>query len=94
METLTPTGQQESAISLLPALAIGLLSGLERGWHRQQPEYVSRPAGIRTFGLIGLLGGVAGLLTIHTTAAVLDWAFGGFAAAFIRAYVLNTRETG
>jgi uncharacterized membrane protein (DUF4010 family) len=93
-ETLMPTGQQASAISLLLALAIGLLFGLERGWHKQQPEYVSRPAGVRTFGLIGLLGGVAGLLTIHTTAAVLGWAFGGFAAAFITAYVLNTRETG
>ena len=43
---------------LAVALAIGLLMGLERGWeYRQLPEG-GRVAGIRTFGLISLLGGV------------------------------------
>jgi uncharacterized membrane protein (DUF4010 family) len=41
---------------LCVALAIGLLIGLERGWeYRQLPEG-SRVAGLRTFGLISLLG--------------------------------------
>ena len=40
------------------ALAIGLIVGLERGWRlRDEPEG-SRVAGLRTFGLAGLLGGV------------------------------------
>jgi uncharacterized membrane protein (DUF4010 family) len=44
---------------LAVALAIGLLMGLERGWeYRQLPEG-GRIAGIRTFGLIGLLGAIA-----------------------------------
>jgi uncharacterized membrane protein (DUF4010 family) len=44
---------------LAVALAIGLLMGLERGWeYRQLPEG-GRVAGLRTFGLISLLGAVA-----------------------------------
>lgn len=43
---------------LAVALAIGLLMGLERGWeYRQLPEG-GRVAGIRTFGMIALLGAV------------------------------------
>ena len=41
------------------ALAIGLLIGLERGWAHRKEEPGSRVAGIRTFGILGLLGGVA-----------------------------------
>jgi len=41
------------------AFAIGLLIGLERGWeYRQLPEG-GRVAGVRTFGLISLLGALA-----------------------------------
>lgn len=41
------------------ALALGLLIGIERGWsHRRDPEG-SRVAGIRTFALLGLAGGIA-----------------------------------
>jgi uncharacterized membrane protein (DUF4010 family) len=45
---------------LLVALAIGLLIGLER--ERRKGEGTSRsPAGLRTFALVGLLGGVTAL---------------------------------
>ena len=49
---------------LLPmaALAIGLLFGLERGWHGMQEEEKAHRAGVRSFGLIGLLSGVTGLI--------------------------------
>lgn len=40
------------------ALAIGLLVGLERGWRERDASDGSRTAGIRTFALIGLLGGL------------------------------------
>ncbi len=44
---------------LAVALAIGLLMGLERGWeYRRLPEG-GRVAGLRTFGLIALLGAIA-----------------------------------
>lgn len=42
------------------ALALGLLIGIERGWsHRNDPDG-TRVAGIRTFAILGLSGGMAG----------------------------------
>ncbi len=50
-------------IELLVALAVGLLVGMEREWRARQEEAApDEHAGLRTFGLIGLLGGLAGLL--------------------------------
>ncbi|WP_347006120.1 MgtC/SapB family protein [Acinetobacter sp. NIPH 1852] len=47
---------------LIAALAIGLLIGLERGWNDRELPEGSRVAGLRTFTLTGLLGGVLGHL--------------------------------
>jgi uncharacterized membrane protein (DUF4010 family) len=44
------------------ALGIGLLIGLERGWRSREQAPGQRTAGIRTFGLTGLLGGTIGAL--------------------------------
>jgi uncharacterized membrane protein (DUF4010 family) len=44
------------------ALAIGFLVGVERGWKQRDDQDGRRVAGIRTFALIGLLGGIAGSL--------------------------------
>jgi uncharacterized membrane protein (DUF4010 family) len=41
------------------ALAIGLLVGVERHWHQRDDAPGQRTAGVRTFGIIGLLGGLA-----------------------------------
>lgn len=49
------------AIRLLVALAIGLLIGLEREWRKLDDVGHDR-IGIRTFGLMGLLGGLAGIM--------------------------------
>ena len=45
------------------ALALGLLVGLQRGWAQRGEAAGSRFAGVRTFGLFGLAGGLAGVLT-------------------------------
>jgi len=45
------------------ALGIGLLIGLERGWRTRDAEPGSRAAGIRTFAISGLLGGVIAALS-------------------------------
>ena len=42
------------------ALALGLLIGIERGWSQRLDADGARVAGIRTFALLGLTGGLAG----------------------------------
>lgn len=54
---------QELALRVALALALGFVIGLERGWKERDEEEGARTAGIRTFSLIGLLGGVFGLLS-------------------------------
>ena len=54
---------------LAVALGIGLLIGLERGWKTREATPGSRAAGIRTFALSGLLGGIAGALAKATGTA-------------------------
>ncbi len=52
----------ETYLRLAMAFGIGLIVGIERGWRaRDQPDG-SRAAGIRTFTLIGFLGGIAALV--------------------------------
>lgn len=64
-------------LHLAVALAIGLLIGLERAWH-QRADQDRRAAGIRTFALAGLAGGLT---------AELGQTFGGsFAAAGLLAF--------
>ena len=47
------------------ALAVGLLIGVERGWTTREAKEGERIAGLRTYGLISLLGACAGLLAQH-----------------------------
>jgi len=54
--------QMEMALSLLAALALGLMIGIERGWSGRDSEEGARVAGVRTFSLIGLSGGVFAIL--------------------------------
>ena len=53
----------EVILNLGLALALGLLVGVERGWQEREAAEGSRLAGIRTFGLISLLGGLWDLLS-------------------------------
>ena len=57
------------------ALSIGLLFGLERGWHGRDASEGARIAGIRTFALTGVLGGIAAWLASLTSPVVLGGAF-------------------
>lgn len=45
------------------ALAAGLLIGIERGWNLRDASDGTRVAGVRTFTLLGLMGGLAGLVS-------------------------------
>jgi uncharacterized membrane protein (DUF4010 family) len=56
-------------LRLALALAIGLVVGVERGWRQRGHAEGSRTAGVRTFTLIGLLGGLSGLLSAQVGGA-------------------------
>ncbi|MCG2842467.1 DUF4010 domain-containing protein [Sandaracinobacter sp. RS1-74] len=68
------------------ALAIGLLVGLERGWQARDAPSGHRVAGFRTFGLLGLAGGLAALLA-PLFGAIL------FAAAMVALLIGYVRES-
>jgi uncharacterized membrane protein (DUF4010 family) len=63
--------QEELFRRLAVALAIGLLIGLERGWQTRTESDHQRTAGLRTFALTGLLGGICGLLSVASSPIVL-----------------------
>ncbi|WAJ36421.1 MgtC/SapB family protein [Pseudomonas sp. GOM7] len=74
-------------LNFASALAAGLLIGAERGWQERDQDDARLAAGIRTFGLSGLLGGFALLLGEHF--GVLAWAvvFLGFSALVLTSYI-------
>jgi uncharacterized membrane protein (DUF4010 family) len=74
-------GKDEIFTRLAVALAIGLLIGLERGWHSRDEHSGERAAGLRTHALSGLLGGIAAALTPLTGPATLGFAFLAFTGA-------------
>lgn len=68
---------------LAVSLSIGLLIGLERGWRTRNEEGHQRAAGLRTFALTGLIGGITGALAQQfDSAAMIGLVFLGFTAAF------------
>lgn len=71
------------------SLAIGLLIGTERGWKEREAKEGERIAGVRTYGLIGLLGGGTTLLSAEFGALALGLVFVGLAGALTTAYVVN-----
>lgn len=55
------TGWHWEALCVATALACGLLIGIERGFDLRELKAGTRVAGIRTFALVGLVSGFAGL---------------------------------
>ena len=52
------------------SFGIGLLIGLERGWHTRAARPGSRTAGVRTFAISGLAGGIVGALARGLSSSV------------------------
>lgn len=74
------------------ALAIGLLIGVERGWQDRAAQEGERIAGVRTYGLIGLLGGCAALLSEHVGPLSLGLMFVALAGVLAAVYVVNLQR--
>ncbi|PKD43737.1 MgtC/SapB family protein [Rhodohalobacter barkolensis] len=80
------------SLSLLVALSIGLLIGIERGWSERKEEEGDRMAGIRTFSVVGLLGGVWGLLALEIHEWVMAAAFLAVTAMIIAAHIMDVKR--
>lgn len=76
-------------LGLAIALGTGLLIGLERGWAQRERAEGERLAGLRTFALIGLFGGLCGLLAVRVGPALVIAGVAVVAAAMLMGY----RET-
>lgn len=74
------------------ALAIGLLIGVERGWQRRAAQEGQRIAGVRTYGLTGLLGGCSALLAGLVGPFVIGLVFIGMTGVFTAVYIANLRQ--
>lgn len=78
------------------ALAIGLIIGAERDWQNQQQDTNASAAGVRSFGFVGLFGGLAMLLALSTPALmpmVLAALFFGFSLTVAVSYWLTAQAT-
>lgn len=88
-------------LGLLIALAVGLIIGFERGWRSQNLDEERHEeiddqtvTGIRTFGLLGLAGGVVAQLSMLTSDWVLAAALLGVSALLIVGYTHSSKATG
>jgi len=77
--------------NLFAALGIGLLIGIERGWSGRLEDEGDRVAGIRTFSLVGLFGGVWTEVSRFVNEWILAVAFLALAALVITSYVIKAK---
>ncbi len=84
----------ETFLDLGLSLAIGLLIGIERGWQERTAPDGSRVAGIRTFGLLGFLGGLWAVLGKEMGPFLTGAAFLAVAALLVVAHIADVRARG
>jgi uncharacterized membrane protein (DUF4010 family) len=80
------TDWAQQALSLATALACGLLIGIERGFTLRREGEGTRVAGIRTFTLLGLVAGLAGLIGAAGQAVAAGALIAGAAAVLAVGY--------
>jgi uncharacterized membrane protein (DUF4010 family) len=81
-----------AALRLLIAALIGLAVGLERQWSGHAAGPQARFGGIRTFLLLGLVGGIGGLLLARNFVNAGGLVLGGGIAFGVAAYIMAVRR--
>jgi uncharacterized membrane protein (DUF4010 family) len=84
----------EQLLSLATALAVGLLIGSERGWSARKSADNQLIGGIRTFALVGLLGGLASVFAAQYSFNAWLVSAAIFGLLVIAGYLSEQRQTG
>jgi uncharacterized membrane protein (DUF4010 family) len=74
------------ALAAGTGLLAGVLIGIERGWKLRDQKPGVRVAGVRTFSLLGLAGGIAGLIGVRGQPIVAAVIAAGAVALLVIAY--------
>ncbi|NLS13903.1 MgtC/SapB family protein [Vibrio sp. SM6] len=74
MELATLVNDQYALWNVFIALLLGAIIGTQRGWVQRNSAEGSRVAGLRTYSLVGLLGGLIGVLALQTSFLVIGFA--------------------
>ncbi|HHF3150227.1 TPA: MgtC/SapB family protein [Vibrio diabolicus] len=80
--------------NLLIALLLGAIVGTQRGWVMRNSVEGSRVAGIRTFSLVGLLGGLAGILANIYSPLLIGFALIALVILTCIAFVIQQKKSG
>ncbi|MDK9781480.1 MgtC/SapB family protein [Vibrio sp. B172a] len=79
--------------NLFVALLLGAIVGTQRGWVMRNSVEGSRVAGIRTFSLVGLLGGLVGILAHLYTPLLLGFALIALVILACIAFVIQQKKS-
>ncbi|MHC0043175.1 MgtC/SapB family protein [Vibrio campbellii] len=79
--------------NLFIALLLGAIVGTQRGWVMRNSVEGSRVAGIRTFSLVGLLGGLVGILASIYAPLLLGFALIALVILACIAFVIQQRKS-
>jgi Predicted membrane protein len=85
--------QLDAAIRLAVAALAGMAVGLEREWSGHATGPAARFAGVRTFFLLGAIGGLAGWLLAQGQTAISSALLLGASALVVAAYLTAARRT-
>ncbi|HHX8580108.1 TPA: MgtC/SapB family protein [Vibrio diabolicus] len=80
--------------NLLIALLLGAIVGTQRGWVMRNSVEGSRVAGIRTFSLVGLLGGLVGILANIYTPLLIGFALIALVILTCISFVIQQKKSG
>ncbi len=80
--------------NLLIALVLGAIIGIQRGWVKRNSVEGSRVAGIRTYSLVGLLGGLVAVLAEHYSPLLLGFALIALVILSCVAFFMKQKNSG
>jgi uncharacterized membrane protein (DUF4010 family) len=86
--------QTQIATRLAIAALVGLAAGLEREWSGHTSGPNARFAGLRTFFLLGLVGGIAGVLTENSSSVIAGALVVGGVGLSVVGYAMAVRRPG